>query len=105
MAKSRTRVGAAVLDPTPPPRMRTLARYFSPQKAHLVRGLLEDEGVPCVLNNELFSAVDGPVAVATGGIAVQVRESDLARSVGILKAQEQAPSPSSWWGPRAKGFW
>lgn len=83
MAKSRTKPGSAVADTAPLAPMRTVGRYFSPLEAHMVRGLLEAEGVECVLGNELFTAVDGPVALATGGISI----SPLPLSVSVYPAR------------------
>lgn len=89
MAKRRTKHGDPVVDTTPLAPLKTVAQYFSPVEAHLARGLLEAEGVQCVLGNELFNTVDSPVAMATGGVTVRVRTSDFARAADILNASAQ----------------
>lgn len=89
MAKRRTKSGSLGADTTPLAPLKTVAQYFSPVEAHLARGLLEAEGVPCVLGNEMFNTVDSLVAMATGGVTVQVRASDFTRAADILNASAQ----------------
>lgn len=105
MAKHTIRQGGAIQERPALERKHTVARYSSPLEAHMVRGLLEAEGIDSTLSNELFSAVDSPVAVATGGVAVQVREAEFARAAEVLRAQEGeargAPRPR----PAASARW
>lgn len=107
MAKRRTKPTPFGADTTPLTSMKTVAHYYSPLEAHMVSGLLEDEGITCVLSNELFNTVDSPVAMSTGGVAIQVREDDFVRAASILKNQTQEqgehamprrakPSPFVW---------
>ena len=63
---------------------------YSPVEAHLVSGMLQDNGIECVLSNELFAAADGPVANATGGVQVFVRASD-ADPARALISEADAP--------------
>ena len=57
----------------------------SPIEAHIVRGMLEDSGIPCALSNEFFANVDRPVADATGGVQVLVRASDADQARELLR--------------------
>lgn len=61
---------------------------YSPVEAHIVSGMLEDNGIKCVLSNELFAAADGPVANATGGVQVFVRASDADQARALIREPE-----------------
>lgn len=105
MAKRRTKHGDPVVDTTPLAPLKTVAQYFSPVEAHLARGLLEAEGVQCVLGNELFTNMDSPVGVATGGVWLQVRASDYARAADILNARTQEAGEESGTSPAKPSPW
>lgn len=78
---------AEVSDPPPNPRCAVYSTY-SPVEAHIVSGVLEDNGIDCVLSNELFAAADGPVANATGGVQVFVRASDADQARVLIREAE-----------------
>ena len=61
---------------------------YSPVEAHLVSGMLQDNGIECVLSNELFAAADGPVANATGGVQVFARASDADKARELIRDAE-----------------
>lgn len=61
---------------------------YSPVEAHIVSGMLEDNGIKCVLSNELFAAADGPVANATGGVQVFVRAADADQARALIREPE-----------------
>ena len=61
---------------------------YSPAEAHLVSGMLQDNGIECVLSNELFTAADGPVANATGGVQVFVRAFDADQARALIAEAE-----------------
>lgn len=61
---------------------------YSSVEAHIISGMLEDNGIKCVLSNELFAAADGPVANATGGVQVLVRASDADQARTLLNEAE-----------------
>ncbi len=65
--------------------LRAVFSSYSPVEAHIVRGMLEDNGIECVLSNELFAAADGPVANATGGVQVFVRAADAAQAHELVR--------------------
>ena len=79
----------AVSEPAP----GTLCAVFStytPMEAHIVGGMLEEQGIECVLSNELFANMDRPIANATGGVQVLVRASDADRARELLREAEEA---------------
>ncbi len=76
---------ASAASPAP---LQAVFSSYSPVEAHLVRGMLEDNGIKCVLSNELFAAADGPVANATGGVQVFVRASDADQARALVTGAE-----------------
>ncbi len=78
---------AAGTEDTPAPLCAVFSSY-SPVEAHIISGMLEDNGIKCVLSNELFAAADGPVASATGGVQVFVRASDADQARALISAPE-----------------
>ena len=75
---------AAAPEDAPAPLCAVFSSY-SPVEAHIISGMLEDNGIKCVLSNELFAAADGPVANATGGVQVFVRTSDADQARALLQ--------------------
>ncbi len=63
---------------------------YSPVEAHIVRGMLEDSGIACVLSGEFFAAADRPVSDATGGVQVFVRASDESAAREMLREVSDA---------------
>jgi hypothetical protein len=68
---------------------------YSSVEAHIVSGMLEDNGIKCVLSNELFAAADSPVANATGGVQIFVRASDADQAQALLRQAEASKDVSS----------
>ena len=54
----------------------------------VVRSKLESEGITCFVQNELTAQVLPHMSNAVGGVKLQVRESDLSRTLEILKETE-----------------
>jgi len=69
--------------------LRVVFSSYSPVEAHIVSGMLEDNGIDCVLSNELFAAADGPVANATGGVQVFVRASDADQARVLIREADE----------------
>lgn len=63
---------------------------YSPVEAHIISGMLEDNGIKCVLSNELFAAADRPVANSTGGVQVFVRASDAEQAQALLREADDS---------------
>ena len=78
---------AAASEDAPAPLCAVFSSY-SPVEAHIVSGMLEDNGIKCVLSNELFAAADGPVANATGGVQVFVQAFDADQARALISEAE-----------------
>ena len=61
-----------------PDRWVAAAAFTHPIAAHIARTKLEFDGFACYLDNELFVTTAWLYSIATGGVKVMVRESDLA---------------------------
>lgn len=59
----------------------TLARFLNSTEAHVIKGLLESEGIKAWLYDERGAAYT-PFVV--GGVRLAVRKSDLARATEIM---------------------
>ncbi len=64
----------------------TIARYFDPWEAHILRARLVAEGIPASVAGEQHMMADWPLSVALGGAALQVPSAhlDQAREVVAL---------------------
>ena len=63
----------------------TLKSFMYPHEAHIVKALLESEGVETNLKDELTIQVNNFYSNAIGGVKVQVQEKDLDRGKEILE--------------------
>lgn len=55
----------------------TLAEYAHDWEAHIAKGLLDEAGIPCIINNELFNSLY-PIGIPSFcAITVSVRRKDL----------------------------
>ena len=64
----------------------TIAAFDSPMEAHLVRGLLEGEGIRVMLSGENATAVFAGMGSSFAEITIQVHEDDVARADALLDA-------------------
>ena len=92
--------------------MRTVFTAQSPAEAHLMAGLLEGEGIRCVVEGEALFGVRGDVGLVPGSLpSVCVADDDAARAAEVIaphvrRAEEAArdedpdaaPLPSLGWG-------
>jgi hypothetical protein len=69
--------------------LKTLAAFNTPLEAHLVRGILEAEGIESLLTNEQIMGVHPGLNFALGGVQLKVREEDYERAQAILNGQEE----------------
>jgi len=78
----------------------TILTFTYPQELAIVRGRLESEGIECFVQDELTVQVNLLYSNAIGGIKLQVRESDAAKALEILKSlgyiQDEDVSPSKF---------
>jgi hypothetical protein len=66
----------------------TIRRYFTPWEAHVAAARLEEEGIPCAVENEESATVFG---AALAFVKLKVRESDSERATQMLdQIEEQA---------------
>jgi hypothetical protein len=79
----------------------TISRAFNPADAQLTRSRLEAAGFHAVVTGELSALSMDGYAMATGGIKVQVPESEsaeasefLAKSTSIEPSDPSSPPPS-----------
>lgn len=64
----------------------TVARFFNPASAQLVRSRLDAAGFHAVVTHELSALSMDGYALAAGGILVQVPESEAADATDLLQA-------------------
>lgn len=57
-------------------RLITVATFSQPTEAHILKGRLEAEGIPCFLGDEHIIAAQPLYSVAVGGVKLQVTEGD-----------------------------
>src|SRR5690606_31344886 len=70
----------------------TLATFWHPTQAHIARLRLESAGVACVLLGELTTATH-VLAIATGGVKLQVPRAQFERAVRLLRRQPELGRP------------
>lgn len=63
-----------------------LKTFMYQHEAHMVKSLLESEGIQVVLNDELMNSV---YSVAVGGVKLLVNEKDYDKSMELLKELEE----------------
>ncbi|HYG21243.1 MAG TPA: DUF2007 domain-containing protein [Verrucomicrobiae bacterium] len=66
----------------------TITRLFNPSDAQLVRSRLEAAGFHAIVMGELSALTTGGYSQATGGIQVQVPESEAAEAEEFLEAPD-----------------
>lgn len=61
-----------------------LKEYYSDAEAYIDKGVLETNGIPCIINNEIMSSVY-PITITTlGAIRLLVFERDLDTARSLL---------------------
>ncbi len=66
----------------------TIASFSNPTAAHLLRTLLESEGIPATILNEQIANTFLPLTVGEGGVHLQVREEDAEAASQIIERAE-----------------
>ncbi len=64
----------------------TVARYFDPWEAHILRARLEAEGIPACVTGDQHIIANWPLSVALGGAALQVPEGHAGQAREIIAA-------------------
>jgi hypothetical protein len=65
-------------------RLVTIASFNQPTEAHILKGRLEAEGIPCFLGDENIVAAQPFYSVAVGGVKLKVTEDDAEEARAIL---------------------
>lgn len=73
----------------------TVARFDLMPLAHIAKGRLEAEGIPCSLMDENLVQTDWLYSIAVGGIKLQVDEEFAARAHVILATDYSANLPGA----------
>ncbi len=63
-----------------------LESYNSDVEAHIARGVLESNGVKCIINNEIMSSIYPLTLTSIGGIKLLVRREDFELAKEILNS-------------------
>jgi Putative prokaryotic signal transducing protein len=66
--------------------MITVARYFEPSEAHVVRALLESAGLFATVADEHHVTANYPISTALGGVRVQVPADQVEAAAGLVAA-------------------
>ena len=61
-----------------------LNEYYSDAEAYIAKGVLETNGIPCVINNEIMSSVYPITITSLGAIRLMVFERDLEAARSLL---------------------
>jgi len=64
-----------------------VASFSQPFEAHLARGKLEGEGIPCVMSDEYLVRVDWFLSNAIGGVKLMVPLAELAHARDVLRPE------------------
>lgn len=66
--------------------MITVARYFEPSEAHVVRALLESAGLMATVADEHHVTANYPISTALGGVRVQVPDEHVEAAMALVAA-------------------
>ncbi len=67
--------------------------YVNDADAYIAKGVLETNGVPCIINNEIFSSVY-PVGLAPwGSIKLLIFRRDMEKAIRIMKSKPLSGQP------------
>ena len=74
-------------------RLVVLNSYVNDADAYIAKGVLETNGVPCIINNEIFSSVY-PVGLAPwGSIKLLIFRRDMEKAIRIMKSKPLPGQP------------
>ncbi len=66
--------------------LKLLATFADITEASITAGRLEADGIPCALDNAIFSSIY-PVGGPLGDVRLMVREEDYERAASLLRSQ------------------
>ncbi len=64
-----------------------LEKFFDSTQAHIIRGILESDGIPCFIMDESQNSSVWHLNIALGGVRLMVLSEDLERAREILKEE------------------
>lgn len=68
--------------------------YYNPIEANIVKGRLEDSGIPCFLTDENMATIQPLYNQAIGGVKLNVFEKDV-EQINLLLAEDHSQLPFS----------
>lgn len=69
--------------------LETLRNNLDPTEAHILKARLQADGIPAYLHGEQHVQTDWTIAIALGGVRLQVRSRDFEAANAILAAIER----------------
>ena len=73
----------------------TVARFADPPAAHVIRALLEANGIDAYLRNEFYVGMDWLHSQAVGGVKLQVSTEQADQAVAIIATPPSLPEPQA----------
>ncbi len=70
-------------------RLVTLEQCYDSAHAHILRGLLETNDIPCFMNGEHHNSLDPLASIGLGGIRIMVHENDFERARFLLTSEKE----------------
>jgi hypothetical protein len=67
----------------------TYKTFDNSPEAHIIKSLLESNGIECFLSNENFVSLNPILSQATGGIKLNVFEKDIDKIEAIIKSENE----------------
>ncbi len=61
-----------------------LNEYFTDAEAYIAKGVLETNGIPCVINNEIMSSIYPLPVSSVGGVRLLVFRQDVETAQSLL---------------------
>ncbi len=71
----------------------TLREFANDVEAHIAKGILESNGIACILNDELMSSIYPMTFTSIGGIKLLVRQEDATLALQILDQASECNIP------------
>ena len=75
--------------------MKTIARFSTPEEAHLFRMRLEAAGIPAFVQDEHVIQLDWLYSNAIGGVRVQIADTDVEEAREFLAADSPQLCPEA----------
>ncbi len=73
-------------------KIRKLAAYIEPIEAHIVKAMLEDNGIHCFVKDEYMVNMNWLYSNAVGGVKVMVGDDDYEKALELIAANDKENS-------------